>query len=549
MSKQRQPLSRPETPQDSGLRPPVAREPAMGSPPFRTAGIPRTGQQPTTEIDAMLQARLRAAGLFFSVVLALTLLRDLLYRNSVAWQLQVAAILAISTCVVLLSASRNFKTRWLRLGEAIIFGMTAGVLALRLYHAMLAAASHGDLVDVVASSKNMLITSILLMFAHALFIPGTWQRAFRFALGFSALPIATLALLLMTHPKFFTVLQHVASVERIARDLGLLVIAGALSVYGTHILGVLRREAFEAKRLNQYQLRGKIAGGGMGDVYLAEHQLLKRPCAIKLIRPDRAEDPKALARFEREVRAMARLSHPNIVDIYDYGAASDGTFYYVMEYLQGMTLEELAGLHGPQPAGRVIYLLRQACDALTEAHEAGLIHRDIKPANLFAAKQGGRYDFLKLLDFGLVKEKSVDSGTLSLRQTHTPPGTPQFMAPEQISGDHPIDPRTDLYALGGVAYLLLTGRAAFEGDTAAAVMIAATRDPVVPPSRIKSNVPEDLERVILRCLAKDPAQRYANASELEQAFAACVAAREWDAAASARWWQKVGFPSNIKPTA
>lgn len=549
MSKQGPPPGQPKTFDDSTQGARRGRGLAFDAKPIaKDAGIRGVGAPTSGGGDALLQARLRAVGTFFSVALTLTLIRDILYAASAAWQLQVAAILGIATCTVLLTAPRTFNTRWLRANEAALFGATALVLAIRVYNAMLVAALRDDPVAIVSASKNMIIMAMILMFSHALFIPGNWRRASRFALAFAALPGATTALLLLTHPKLMGVLGHVATTERIARDLTLLLVSGGLSIYGTHVLGVLRKEAFEAKRLNQYQLRDKIGSGGMGEVYLAEHQLLKRPCAIKLIRPDRAGEASALARFEKEVRATARLTHPNIVDIYDYGATADGTFYYVMEYLQGMTLEELSDLYGPQPAGRVIYLLRQACEALAEAHGAGLIHRDIKPANLFAARRGGRYDFIKLLDFGLVKEQDVDSGTMTLRQTHTPPGTPQFMAPEQINGERPVDHRIDLYAIGGVAYLLLTGRAAFEGESAAAVMIAATRDPVVPPSKIRSDVPEDLERIVLRCLAKEPDGRFADALELERALASCRSAGDWDHTSASHWWHEAGRPLGAAAT-
>ena len=180
-------------------------------------------------------------------------------------------------------------------------------------------------------------------------------------------------------------------------------IAAVASVCGTHLINTLRREVFEAKQLGQYRLVKLLGAGGMGEVYLAEHRMLKRPCAIKLIHPDRAGDPRVLARFEREVRMTARLSHWNTVEIFDYGRTDDGTFFYVMEYLPGLSLEDLLERHGPLPAERVVHLLRQTCHGLREAHEVGLIHRDIKPGNIFAAQRGGLYDVVKLLDFGLVK--------------------------------------------------------------------------------------------------------------------------------------------------
>ena len=183
----------------------------------------------------------------------------------------------------------------------------------------------------------------------------------------------------------------------------ILLILAVGSAFGARTISRLRRQVAEARQLGQYRLRRRIGAGGMGEVYLAEHQLLKRPCALKLIRPEDVADPKALERFEREVRLTATLSHPNTVEIYDYGRTEDGTYYYVMEYLPGLSLAELVERHGPLPPGRAVYLLRQVCLALREAHAAGLIHRDIKPSNIFAARRGGMDDVAKLLDFGLVR--------------------------------------------------------------------------------------------------------------------------------------------------
>jgi serine/threonine-protein kinase len=274
----------------------------------------------------------------------------------------------------------------------------------------------------------------------------------------------------------------------------------------------------------------------MGEVHLAEHVLLKRPCAVKLIRPACATNPRALERFEREVRLTAALSHPNIVEIYDYGRADDGTYYYVMEYLSGLSLAELVERHGVLPPGRVVYLLRQVCGALCEAHAAGLIHRDIKPSNMFAARRGVTGDVAKLLDFGLVLSRA-GSDAAHLSGEGQVRGTPLYMSPEQVRGGRELDGRSDLYSLGAVAYYLLTGRPPFDGESGIGVMIAHARDPVVPPSRDRADVPEDLERVVLRCLAKDPAERFPDAEGLEQALGECACAGDWDRDRAARWWQ------------
>jgi serine/threonine-protein kinase len=316
-----------------------------------------------------------------------------------------------------------------------------------------------------------------------------------------------------------------------------MVVAAVAAVFGTHLINTLRREAFEAKQLGQYRLIAPLGAGGMGEVYLAEHLLLKRPCAIKLIHPGQAGDPRVLARFEREVRMTARLSHWNTVEIYDYGRTEDGTFFYVMEYLPGLSLEDLLERHGPLPAERVVHLLRQACQGLREAHAIGLIHRDIKPANLFVAQRGGLYDVVKLLDFGLVKPVAeTPSARLTLEGAIS--GTPLFMSPEQARGLADLDARSDIYSLGAVAYTLLTGRPAFERESPMEVMIAHARDEVVPPSQLRADVPADLERVILRCLAKSPEDRFQDTDSLEQALAECAAADQWTQLHAASWWQE-----------
>ena len=274
----------------------------------------------------------------------------------------------------------------------------------------------------------------------------------------------------------------------------------------------------------------------MGEVYLAEHQLLKRPCAIKLIRPDLAGIHRVFARFEREVRATAQLSHWNTIEIFDYGRNSDGAFYYVMEYLPGLSLSDLVNQFGPLPAARAIYLLRQACDALREAHDSGLIHRDIKPANLMAAFRGGQYDVTKLLDFGLVKTLTEDD-SVHLSKDNTVAGSPLYMAPEQIMKTQAPDRRTDIYGLGAVAYFTLTGRPPFLGESAIAVMISHARDPVTPPSALNPSIPADLEQVVLRCLAKNPDDRFPDTTSLGTALESCVDAANWSPRQALDWWQ------------
>jgi serine/threonine protein kinase len=321
-------------------------------------------------------------------------------------------------------------------------------------------------------------------------------------------------------------------------------IGAALAIYGAYVLNGLRSELHEAKKFGQYQIREKIGAGGMGEVYLAEHQLLKRPCALKLIRPEAGADPVALARFEREVQSAARLSHPNTIEIFDYGHIDDGTFYYVMEYLPGISLQDLVKRFGPLPAGRAIYLFRQVCAGLAEAHGLGLVHRDLKPANIFVAVRGGESDVAKVLDFGLVKLTNDDSG-VELTSDQRVSGTPLYMAPEQAVGDRSLDARADIYALGCLLYFVMTGQPPFNGATGFEVMMAHARDPVVPPSQVRPEVPADLEQVILCCLAKRADSRYSEVKALGRALAACAAANEWDADKARDWWAEI---SQTAPT-
>jgi eukaryotic-like serine/threonine-protein kinase len=322
----------------------------------------------------------------------------------------------------------------------------------------------------------------------------------------------------------------------------LLLCWGAI-IYWVRRLDLLKREARRAVRFGQYRLKQLIGRGGMGEVYLAEHTLLKRPCALKRIRESHDADPTMLARFEREVRATAELTHPHTVDIYDYGRANDGTFYYVMELLWGLTLEDLVQRHGRLPAARAVHLLRQVCDALEEAHVAGLMHRDIKPSNIYAARRGGEYDFVKLLDFGLVKPVARP-GEPALSRAETVIGSPLYMAPEQIMNQHNADARADIYSLGAVAYFLLVGRPPFLAASALEILVAHARDAVRPPSQLIPEVPADVEAIVLKCLSKEPADRFASSAALGEALAACSVAEQWTRHDAARWWdeRKFGVP-------
>jgi serine/threonine-protein kinase len=254
-----------------------------------------------------------------------------------------------------------------------------------------------------------------------------------------------------------------------------------------------------------------------------------------------AAHPAIAARFAREVQAVTGLTHPNTVRVYDYGRAADGSFYYVMEYLDGPTLEELVGRTGPLPPGRVVYLLRQLCGALAEAHAAGLVHRDLKPGNVIVATLGGQRDVAKLFDFGLVQDLSADAEG-RLTRTGTVLGTPDYMSPEQAAGESAVDPRSDVYGLGAVAFFALIGRPPFQGKTFGQLLAAHRLQPPPDLSELRPDAPADLSSVIVRCLAKDPANRFPTVAAVDRALGECRCAADWSAERAAEWWQAQADP-------
>jgi hypothetical protein len=294
--------------------------------------------------------------------------------------------------------------------------------------------------------------------------------------------------------------------------------------------------------MGQYILKEKLGGGGMGEVYLAEHRLLKRPCAIKLVRPESAQDETMLARFEREVQTTAQLRHPNTVSIFDYGRLNDGTFFYVMEYLPGINLQQMVEKHGSLPPGRVVYILRQVCRALYEAHSIGYVHRDIKPDNILICCLGGQHDVAKLFDFGLVLTLGPGSmNELKLTQTGTYLGTPHYMSPEQVTGAA-TDHRSDLFSLGAVAYFLLMGKPPYEGDNPLSLLYARVKGSVNLSQVNHVGMPPDLAEVVRRCMTREPANRFADAKQVEKALAECACAQEWNEELATAWWQEKGVP-------
>ena len=315
-----------------------------------------------------------------------------------------------------------------------------------------------------------------------------------------------------------------------------------------HVLQGLGRRLREAQRMGSYQLVELLGHGGMGEVWRARHRLLARSAAIKLVRPellgarDAAEARLVLRRFEREAQATAALSSPHTIELFDYGMTDEGTFYYVMELLIGRDVESLVREFGPLPANRAVFLLRQICHSLADAHARSLVHRDIKPANIYVCRMGLDYDFAKVLDFGLVKSSArdqVENTATALTMEHTTTGTPAYMAPEIILGDAEVDRRADVYAIGCVAYYLLTGQLVFEADTTMKMLLQHVHAPVVPPSeRSELPIPADIDALVMSCLEKNPDKRPQDAEVLFRLVSNCRGGDSWNSELAKVWWEQ-----------
>ncbi len=486
----------------------------------------------TGEVCDVLRSRLRIAALLLATGLGLFLVWGLFrfklddFAHITGFFLHLFATASCGYAAYALCRKCVHSHAKLRFFEYAIFGVVGIFFLFTQYMGMSEEVSKGHF------TRNMGPWPVLI-FTYALLIPNTWRRALPMLLTFSLAPLIVSLAVFATNANARELIatDGFVFVEFLLSS----IITFSVAIVGVHSINELRTDAYEARRIGQYRLKGLLGAGGMGEVHLAEHRMMKRPCAIKLIRPDKAGDPLTLARFEREVRATAKLSHWNTIDIFDYGRTDDGTFYYVMEYLPGMNLNELVRKFGPMSPERVVYLMRQASDALTEAHKLNIIHRDLKPANIFAAVRGGLYDVVKLLDFGLAKPlHSLDSANLTQEGSIT--GSPLFMSPEQATGDQEPDMRSDIYSLGAVMYFLLTGHAPFEYDKPLKVIVAHSMETPLPISEHVPNVPDELQQIVMRCLEKNPDDRFQQSEQLMFALESLGLARDWSRARAAHWW-------------
>jgi len=508
------------------------------------------------ESRAFFQDRLR---LYIGWVSALTIGFYLLTSTNGAvlgfgFLVEPVSLLHLAICVAtggVWLMTRRVTWSWPRL--LIIDGVTLVLTCL-----LFALGDNDYVVDPVAATMIGQLSCMSTVLTRAVALPSTPTRTFWLGCG-AFLPqvvlsgyvfyISDLAL-----PSTMVVTQDVAAYFNLLNTVGWCGVGLAVSTVGSRVIFGLRAEAAKVKRLGQYALEEKIGEGGMGVVYRASHAMLRRPTAIKLLPPEKAGE-ESIQRFEREVRLTAKLSHPSTVAIFDYGRTPTGVFYYAMEYLDGLNLEQLVEASGPQEPGRVIHILQQVSGALTEAHEIGLIHRDIKPANIILCRRGGVPDVAKVVDFGLVKAVLTDEtdATVMVTSQSILTGTPMYMAPESIKGEQFVDGRSDLYALGAVGCHLLTGKPLFPSGNVVEVVAHHLHTVPAPPSqRGAPDVPSDLEAVLMRCLEKSPDARFPTARALTQALSLCAQSTPWSLERAEQLWETAptkreldGHPSSI----
>jgi serine/threonine-protein kinase len=505
----------------------------------------------SAETRDLLRNRLRITAILFFIGFFTFLVRWVFLWNDwfavehrALFYTHAAVTIVLGLFAVRMCRHCKYSLAKLRIAELVIFGCPAFFFVVKELQetSFLTALADGR-----ARLTDVGTPWMLMIFTYALFIPNTWQRAAAVIGAMAMMPIAVISYAWLNIPEFADIAARSDYAGFISGQIMMTWIAAMVGIVGVHTIGALRREAFSAKQLGQYRLKRRLGSGGMGEVYLAEHQMMKRPCAVKLIRPEKAGDPRMLARFEREVRSTAKLSHWNSIDIYDYGRTADGTFYYVMEFLPGHNVGEIVQEYGPIPAARTIYLMDQVCAALNEAHGIGLVHRDIKPGNIFCAYRGGVFDVAKLLDFGLVKPASLDgNGGVNLTAEGTVTGSPLFMSPEQASGDDRVDGRSDIYSLGAVMYFMLTGQPPFMDENPLKVIIAHASQDAVPLRQLNPSLSIELEEIVMRCLEKDPDHRYQDVAALQRALKDVAFTETWSSDMAAEWWSCNGCPERKK---
>jgi serine/threonine-protein kinase len=487
------------------------------------------------ESRAFLQERLAFLGKIYTLIdLSFALVSRLVAVPLLGW----AGLLLDMNGGLVLSASAIFLVQWLvcrrgRWSERTLRWIDAAstIGAGAVNAGMVFAVVPGELPG-LSYGRALLIFTMTLVF-RAVIVPSSARRTLVLGLLAACFPVTAAHLWYSSHPA--------PAIPPIFQTMwtALWCLGGVvISTVASQVIFGLRRQVREATQLGQYTLLEKIGSGGMGEVYRASHAMLRRPTAVKLLLPGRTS-AEHLRRFEREVQLTSRLTHPNTVAVFDYGRTVDGVFYYAMEYLDGVNLEDLVRRDGPQPPGRVRHILRQVAGSLGEAHGVGLIHRDIKPGNvILVPERGGARDVVKVVDFGLVRELEQER---EAGEDDAFAGTPLYLAPESITSPETVDARSDLYSFGCVGYFLLTGRPVFEGEHIVEVVGSHLHAPPIPPEeRLGRPLPASLAALVLSCLEKDPHRRPASALNCIAALDGCVDVPGWTEDQAAAWWSVEG---------
>jgi serine/threonine-protein kinase len=444
-----------------------------------------------------------------------------------------------SICTLVLSLAIFAITRWRRDDPRLLLNL--GVVYQIAMAAVIGVADNFPSSDVTIHVRGWSGVAVWI-FIFAVFVPSTPRRTLVVSSVVALMDPLSLLLCAALGSPF-------PSLALVPQMLGPTVVAVVTAVIASRINYSLGRKLHEAREMGSYRLLELLGRGGMGEVWRAEHKMLARPAAIKLIRADALKsdsatsDQEAVRRFEREAQATALLQSEHTIELYDFGVAADGSFYYVMELLDGLDLEELVKRYGPMPVERAVFCLGQVCESLAEAHEGGLVHRDIKPSNIFVCRRGLKHDYIKVLDFGLVKPLKVPAGPASLTADGSVSGTPAFMVPEIIQGSKDVDGRADLYAVGCVAYWLVSGRLVFEGENAMKMIVSHVRDEPEPLSA-RAEVPATFDQLVRSCLEKDPAKRPRSARELGERLAALEVENTWTQERARAWWEERRSPAD-----
>jgi serine/threonine protein kinase len=448
-------------------------------------------------------------------------------RPQAAMVIEITAIVVSALMVVYVRYSRHCpqSKNEVGLGYMIFSALAIALLNTWSVDAMVASLGHLSWITIIILVSSMILVATPKKIVAASLVAASMDPLAVWIAHLRGFPVpSVLATLIMCIPNYS---------------------CAAVAVLPSRVLRRLGHRLREAREMGSYRLVELLGHGGMGEVWRAEHRLLAREAAIKLVRPEvlgassEADIKLALRRFEREAQATASLSSPHTIRLFDFGTTNEGAFYYVMELLAGRDLESFVKEFGPMPAERVVFLLRQVCHSLADAHARGLVHRDIKPANIYVCRMGLEYDFIKVLDFGLVKYRNGEASQTMMTGDHPTTGTPAYMAPEIILGGTDVDRRADVYALGCVAYFLLTGQLVFEADTSIKMLLQHVQTQPMPPSaRTELPIPRELDDLVLSCLEKNPDKRPQDADNLYRLAYGCKSCDRWSSDTARVWWEK-----------